>query len=130
MVIETRNFFQAVSSERAKRNKITTLHAQDGSLITSQEGIETAVTEFYQNLFSTQDNLEPEEILLHVPRRVTDEMNEILSRPYTADEVRQALFMMGPNKAPWTGWLHCRLLPTSLGSNRAECYAGCAAVFE
>lgn len=31
---------------------------------------------------------------------MTDEMNELLAWPYTADEVRQAIFMMGPNKAP------------------------------
>lgn len=31
---------------------------------------------------------------------MTEDMNEILSRPYTAEEVRQPLFMMGPNKAP------------------------------
>ena len=56
--------------------------------------------DFYSNLFTAQPNLEPEQIVQHVPHRVTDDMNEGLCKPFTADEVRRALFMMGPNKAP------------------------------
>lgn len=89
-----------MSRERAKRYKITALRAHDGSLITSQEGLEEAVVEFYQGLFDAHDNLEPDEILQHVPRGVTDNMNEKLSRLYTAEEVRQALFMIVPKQSP------------------------------
>jgi hypothetical protein len=44
--------------------------------------------------------LEPEAILQHVPCKISDAMNESLTRPYTAKEVKKAIFMMGPNKAP------------------------------
>ena len=39
-------------------------------------------------------------ILEHVPTRVTDEMNNRLTRPYSATEVEKALHWMKPNKAP------------------------------
>lgn len=35
-----------------------------------------------------------------MPRKVSALMNESLVRPYTADGVRRAVFMMGANKAP------------------------------
>lgn len=53
-----------------------------------------------QALFAAQDGLEPDTILQHVLRKVSDQMNEELTWPFTVEEVRKAVFMMGPNKAP------------------------------
>jgi hypothetical protein len=41
-----------------------------------------------------------EEVLSHVPCKVTGEMNEILNAPYSGKEVKEALFQMFPTKAP------------------------------
>jgi hypothetical protein len=30
---------------------------------------------------------------------VTEEMNDMLMKPYTANEVKKVIFMMGPNKS-------------------------------
>lgn len=57
-------------------------------------------TSFYKELFTAQDNLDAGAILQHVQQKVTDVMNESLTRSYTAEEVRRAVFMIGPNKAP------------------------------
>jgi hypothetical protein len=94
------SLFQAKSRARAKRNAIVSLRRDDDSVATSQEDIEVVATDFYSNLFLTQDDLNPELVLQHVPRKVTDEMNERLARPYTAVEVERAIHMMGANKAP------------------------------
>ena len=56
--------------------------------------------EFYANLFTRQEVLDPGPILEHVVERVTPEMNEALLKSYTAKEVKRAAFMMGANKAP------------------------------
>lgn len=69
-------------------------------MITDQEQLETMASNFYGDLFTAQLELAPEEILDHVPVRVTDRMNESLLAPYTAQEIEKALFMMGANKAP------------------------------
>lgn len=92
--------FQAKSRARAKRNKISSLKRGDGSMAIEQEDIEKIATDFYGQLFSAQDNLYPDLVLDHVPRKVTDEMNERLTRPYSAVEVERALQLMKPNKAP------------------------------
>jgi hypothetical protein len=94
------SLFQAKSRARAKRNAIVSLRRDDDSVATSQEDIEAVATDFYSNLYSAQDDLNPELVLQHVPRKVTDEMNERLARPYTAVEVERAIHMMGANKAP------------------------------
>jgi len=92
--------FQAKSQARAKRNKITSLKKADGGLATKPEDIEVVATEYYKQLFSVQEQLEPDLVVEHVPARVTEAMNDRLTRPYTTDEVERALRLMKPNKAP------------------------------
>lgn len=41
-----------------------------------------------------------EAVLNAVPHKVTDEINEQLCKDYTNEEIRSALFQMGPTKAP------------------------------
>jgi hypothetical protein len=55
--------------------------------------------EFYHNLFTRQEVLDPGPVLDHVPEKVSPEMNDWLLKPYLEEEVRQAIFCMGPNKA-------------------------------
>jgi hypothetical protein len=62
--------------------------------------MEVMASNFDQNLFAVQENLQSVLVCKHVPRKVTESMREILDRPFTAEEVEKALFQMGPCKAP------------------------------
>ena len=62
--------------------------------------MERLTCDFYQHLFTAQDALQPELICAHVPRKVTPEMCDLLTRPFTEEEVETALFQMAPSKAP------------------------------
>lgn len=73
---------------------------ESGRVYTEQVDLERIVCEFYQRLFTAQDQLQPELIGSHVPRKVTREMCEILSHPFSEEEVELALFQMAPSKAP------------------------------
>lgn len=55
---------------------------------------------FYKNLYSSEGTTNIEQILSQVPRKVTDNMNAFLCRPFTEVEVKEALFQMSPLKAP------------------------------
>lgn len=68
--------------------------------MTKQEYIEQCTVGFYRELFTAQEDLDPQPILQAIPVKVTEAMNEYLCRPYTAEEVKKALFMMGLNKSP------------------------------
>ena len=76
------------------------LRAPNGELVTGLEDLETLASTFYRELFTAQPESTPEEVLDLVPTRVTDLMNEELDRPFSAQEVEKALFMMGASKAP------------------------------
>lgn len=93
-------FFHAKSRERAQINRINALKREDGSVVTNQEDLEMEAKQFYLKLFTMQDELDPGPVLDCVPNKVTEQMNELLMRPFQEEEVRQALFMMHPNKAP------------------------------
>lgn len=93
-------FFQAKAKARVRSNKIRYLKNFDGELIMDQDRLEGMASEFFQRLFTAQDNLEPDLVCRHISRKVTDLMNELLDRPFTPEEIEDGLFQMEPNKAP------------------------------
>jgi hypothetical protein len=69
-------------------------------VVTEQKELEAVVKCFYPELFTRQEILDVEPILDSVPVKITDHMNDELTKPFRAEEVEKALFMMGANKAP------------------------------
>jgi hypothetical protein len=86
--------------ERARINKIKAIKRLDGTTCHNQKEIEEVAKEFYTNLFTAQNDVEPDLVTEWVQRSVTDNMNEFLSAPFTVEEIEKALFMMDPNKSP------------------------------
>ena len=62
--------------------------------------IQAMVTTFYSALFSFSPGTRYEELLQHVPSRVTEAMNDELTRDYTEEEIKTALDSMRDLKAP------------------------------
>jgi hypothetical protein len=65
--------------------------------------------EFYQHLFTAQDNSRLEELLRHVLRKVSDEMNDFLCNPFTTEEVG-SLVLYEAKQVAWPRQLYCRVL--------------------
>ena len=57
-------------------------------------------TNYFETLFNSEGNGQMDDCLNTVNHRVTPEMLKGLSRDYIADEIKAALFQMGPTKAP------------------------------
>jgi hypothetical protein len=72
------SFFHARTKERARRNKIKSLRREDGSVVTSQEGLENEAIGFYKNLFTAQADTNPGLVTDWVERKVDDVMNDQL----------------------------------------------------
>jgi hypothetical protein len=49
--------------------------------------IEEMTTSFYRNLFTAQDHNEPSEVAQFIPRKVIDEMSDMLNIPFSNQEV-------------------------------------------
>ena len=63
--------------------------------------------EYYQNLFTSSNQLDIERVIELVDHVVTEEMAQSLVRPYIEEEVRTAFFQMHPSKS--LGLMVCRL---------------------
>jgi len=64
-----------------------------------EEVVEVA-SDYFDNLFHGGVGDQMEECLDAVESMVTDDMREFLSTKFTTEEVKVALFQMGPTKAP------------------------------
>ena len=93
-------YFQAQPAQRKHINRIQALCHADGSFCTNEEEDKSEVQTFYHNLYESQGFRDSAELLDHVLAKVTEDMNVELTKPYTAGEVRTALFQMAPSKAP------------------------------
>lgn len=109
-------FFQARAAARKRTNRIQRLVRDDGSLCDTQGQIKGLVQQFYEKLFTSEHCDAADVVLDAIPQKITPEMNEDLSKPYTNEEIKAALFLMGPTKAPIRNrWLSGSFLPESLG---------------
>jgi hypothetical protein len=93
-------FFHARASARKKTNRIDILVREDGSKCEDQQGIKGMVHSFYEDLFTSDPFLSMDEVLEAIPVKVDDSMNESLCEQYSNEEIKEALFQMGPTKAP------------------------------
>lgn len=56
--------------------------------------------DFFRNLYEKDAEVFPHEMLELVNERISEEMNQRLTKPFEAEEVSNALFQIGPLKAP------------------------------
>lgn len=93
-------FFHARATARRRTNKITVLVEDDGTRCTDQEGIKKLAGKFYEDLFTSEPCVSTDVVLEAIPIKVDVLVNEELGKPYSDDEIKDALFQMGPTKAP------------------------------
>jgi hypothetical protein len=58
------------------------------------------VEQFYGDLFTSKPCNATDVVLDYIPVKVIDDMNADLRKPYSDEEIKEALFQMGPTKAP------------------------------
>jgi hypothetical protein len=73
------------------------------------------VQSFYDNLFTTEPCASLHAVFQSIPCKVDDSMNADLCKPYIDEEIKFALFQMGPMKAPRPDGFPALFLPNSLG---------------
>lgn len=95
-------YFHQKASNRRKKNTIKGLFDSHGVWHDSENGIENVVLQYFDNMFkagpSHTDHLT--EVVNLIEPGVTPAMNDDLCAPYSAEEIRLALFQMHPTKSP------------------------------
>jgi hypothetical protein len=94
------SFFHRKASNRARKNKIKKLKLEDGTFTENNEDMKGVAIDFFKNLYEKDSQVDPRRIVELVQTKVTDEMNKDLLREYSEDEIGDALFQIGPLKAP------------------------------
>ena len=85
------------ASARRKKNLIVSLKEMDGTV--QQSDIERVIIQHFSTLFQSSNLNAIEEVMAHIPRVVTEEMNDWLVIDFHPKEVQFTLFQMHPSKA-------------------------------
>ena len=93
-------FFHSKASQRRKRNFIHGIQNQQGIWVDDIGEVAEVAINYFETIFQSGTCDRMDECLDTVPQRITTDMKEELSRPYSVEEVKIALFQMGPTKAP------------------------------
>ena len=93
-------YFHRIANGRRRKKNIVSLKDGD-SVIEGTDKLLLHATNFYKDLFGpAQGNLFPvDPSLWHEDELVSDEDNIWLTRPFSENEIKEALFQMEPNKA-------------------------------
>ena len=102
MISGNRNskFFHTRVSQRFRRNRIRELRNQEGVLVSGEDDLSEMVRDYYKNLFLSSRPTEVEEVVLAIKPAVTEDMNNCLIKPFSREEIENALKQMALLKAP------------------------------
>ncbi|XP_010468536.1 PREDICTED: uncharacterized protein LOC104748626 [Camelina sativa] len=102
MRVEDKNtkYFQVQTKQQRARNRIVGLYNKQDVWSTEDEDICDMAVSYFEELFTSINPDNFEYVLREVNTVITDADNTRLTAPATEAEVRQALFMMHPDKAP------------------------------
>jgi hypothetical protein len=117
---------QGRATHRKRKNTIVKLKKADGNLCTSDEEMRAMAKSFYLNLYSSEEAVNVEQILEHIPVGITDDMNDCLGVEVTDEETESALFQMGPTKGTGARWSTLTLLPKTLVFGQGCGVQGCS----
>ena len=93
-------FFHSKASQRRRRNWIMGIKNSEEVWVEEEEDIAKVALEYFENLFQAGACERTGECLDAVSPKATPNMQQLLSQEFSAEEVKTALFQMGPTEAP------------------------------
>ncbi|KAF7151724.1 hypothetical protein RHSIM_Rhsim02G0238700 [Rhododendron simsii] len=93
-------FFHLTTTHRRQRNQVVKLRDEGGIWQNEKESIAGIIKGHFQRLYQPPPKRDFEDIISLVDSVVTPEMNAALTRTITRKEVKEAVYQMGPLKAP------------------------------
>jgi hypothetical protein len=94
-------YFHLIANGKHRKKRIFQLEQDEGTIV-GQENLKTFITEFYKQLFGAPAHsyVTLSEDVTHDIAQLSDEEKDILTSPFTEDEVFEAISNMKHNKAP------------------------------
>ncbi|XP_066347579.1 uncharacterized protein [Miscanthus floridulus] len=94
------SYFHKQAVWRARINKIKKLKDQEGNWCDDPRQMQCMASEFFNDLYSADPNVVPDELIDLIEPKISDTMNNDLCQDFSTEEIADALFQMGPLKAP------------------------------
>ncbi|KAK8629910.1 hypothetical protein V6N13_078727 [Hibiscus sabdariffa] len=93
-------FFHATTLQNRRQNNICRIQSAHGEWLEDDNEIAKLFQEHYKTVYMKSPSIDFDSITNIIPRLVTKEMNEILCKQVSKEEVKEAVFNMGSLKAP------------------------------
>jgi hypothetical protein len=93
-------YFHRRASWRRKKNSIRKLKRNDGTWTSARGEMEDMARQFFENLYMSDDHIDPSIITNLLEPCVDEDMNTNLCAPFSDKEISDALFQIGLLKAP------------------------------
>jgi hypothetical protein len=87
-------------------NHIKKLRREDGVVVEEEEAMKEVASNYFSTLFTSSTGSRMNELLEYIQPRVTEEMNDMLGKDFTSQEVVEALESIGDLKAPGLDGMH------------------------
>jgi hypothetical protein len=76
--------------------------------------------DFFKSMYTRDDNVDPEVLRQYLPERVSRDMNEKLCMEFSDEEIGNALFQIGPLKAPGSDGFPARFFQRNRGMMKED----------
>jgi len=76
--------------------------------------------DFFKSMYTRDDNVDPEVLKQYLPERVSRDMNEKLCMEFSDEEIGNALFQIGPLKAPGPDGFPARFFQRNWGMMKED----------
>jgi hypothetical protein len=100
------SFFHNFATARRKKNYIKKLKNSENDWVEGTENLKPLITDYFSNLFTSEVQATDPALLEKIHPKVDQYMNEKLLAPFTADEVKKAVFSIGDLKSLGPDGLH------------------------
>jgi hypothetical protein len=123
-------FFHRKAAGRAKKNRIKQLRGNNGQITTEKKMMEKMARGFFQDLYRADPEVCPEELLGLVQPKISEDTNMEQCKDFSTEEIGDALFQMGPLKAPGPDGFPACFFQRNWEVMRKDIYnKGCAELF-
>lgn len=117
-------FFHSKAIWRAKKNRIHSLRDSAGTVHHTTRKMEQLATDYFRDVYTADPNVDHTRVSSLFQRKVSDEMNETLCKDFTDDEISNAVFQIGPLKAPGPDGFPARFYQRNWGSLKTDIIHG------
>lgn len=93
-------FFNGKASQRSKVNHIRKLKGENGEWWRGEEKVGELLVNYFQGLFTSSSPMDVDELCEVVKDKLSEEHKQWCNRPFSSEEVQNAIHQMHPLKAP------------------------------